>query len=542
MDGGISVRARSELLEALRKRYRGANRREKSRILDEFVALARCHRKHAIRLLARPRVESVQAKGPSGKRIYNEAVREALVVLWETSDRICGKRLKAAIPALVDAMQRHGHLDLDNDVRHRVLAVSAATIDRLLSPVRREAGSRRKRRRGKKLSARVPVRTFADWTQPLPGYLEVDFVAHCGGRISGVYIHSLVATDVCSGWTEAIPLLVREQSLVVRGFQAIARQLPVPIRGIDSDNDSAFLNETLIDYCTSGRIEMTRSRAYRKNDQAWIEQKNGAVVRRFVGYDRYAGPVAGQALAHLYGALRLYVNFFQPSFKLVGKTRIGARVTKRYEKPATPCERLLAHEAVSAHIKSALREHRDRLDPVALLHTIREAQSALAAIARPESCRAVDRVSLERFLEQLPELWRQGEVRPTHSPRPRSPRTWRTRKDPFEGVWGQVLMWLQQEPDSTAKALFERLRAVHPNRFKDGQLRTLQRRVREWRAVMARQLVYGCLEDEGPWTIAPIGIPGESLDRLDGQSAQAHNGRSAPSVGLRATSNAVDGS
>ena len=237
--------------------------------------------------------------------------------------RLCGKRwsscgrrriasagnaLKAVLPALVEAMERHGHLELDGEVRRRVLTVSAATIDRLLAPVRREAGSRRKRRRKRKLNARVPVRTFSDWGEPLPGFLEVDFVAHCGGRLTGAFIHSLVATDVCSGWTEAVPLLVREQSVVVQGVGAIAQQLPVAMRGIDSDNDSAFLNETLTTYCQDRGIEFTRSRAYRKNDQAWIEQKNGAVVRRFVGYDRYAGPVAGQALAQLYGAVRLYVE------------------------------------------------------------------------------------------------------------------------------------------------------------------------------------------------------------------------------------------
>lgn len=155
--------------------------------------------------------------------------------------------------------------------------------------------------------------------------------------------------------------------------------------------------------------------------------------------------------------------------------------------------------------KNALREHRAGLDPVALLHTIREAQSALAAIARPETHRNDNRASLEQFLSQLPALWRQGEIRPTHSPRARSPRTWRTRTDPFEEVWPQVLRWLQQQPDSTAKAHFDRLRARHPDRFSAGQLRTLQRRVRQWRAVMARQLVYGCPDDAQPRESAPIG-------------------------------------
>ena len=333
--------------------------------------------------------------------------------------------------------------------------------------------------------------------------------------------------------------MVREQSLVVQGVEAIAKQLPVPMRGIDIDNDSAFLDETLLTYCAERCIELTRSRAYRKNDQAWIEQKNGAVVRRFAGYDRYSGPIAGQALAHLYGAVRLYVNFFQPSFKLIGKTRSGASVTKRYRKPATPCDRLLADERVSQEVKDALREQRARTDPVALLHTIRETQSALVAIARSETDRGANRVSLEQFLSQLPELWRLGEVRPTHSPRCRPGRTWRTRKDPFEGVWPQVLRWLQHEPDSTAKALLDRWRELHPDRFRHGQLRTLQRRVRRWRTVMARQLVYGNADGAEPWQIAPIGadsVPrtsdphGEERTERDRIMACAHRSRARPDL------------
>ena len=328
---------------------------------------------------------------------------------------------------------------------------------------------------------------------------------------------------MCSGWTEAVPLLVREQGLVIQGLEVIARQLPVALRGIDSDNDSAFLNDTLMDYCARRHIEFTRSRAYHKNDQAWIEQKNGTFVRRFVGYERYAGPVAGQALAHLYAAVRQYVNFFQPSFKLLSKTREGARVTKRYRPPATPCERLVAHEAVDVEVKNALCLQRRSLDPVALLHTIRETQWALIAIARPESHRDVRGAPLEQFLSRLPDVWRLGEVRPTHAPRRRTRKYWRTRKDPFEGVWPQVLQWLQQEPDATAKALFERLRAVHPECFEDGQLRTLQRRVRQWRHVTARELVFGCLEDTDSWVVGPIGderiaqdSPGTGVDQNAG--------------------------
>ncbi len=402
-----------------------------------------------------------------------------------------GKSIKAILPALITAMERHGHLTLDSKVRQLLLAASPATIDRLLAPIRGTAGHRRKRKRTNKSGREIPVRTFADWKGPAPGFLEIDFVAHGGDSMQGTFLWSLAATDVCSGWTEAVALVAREQSLVVEGLEVIRHQLPVPVLGIDSDNDSAFINETLQGYCKERQIEFTRSRPYQKNDQAWIEQKNGSVIRRFVGARRFSGLIAGQCLARLYGMVRLYVNYFQPSFKLLSKTRDGAKIKKRYHKPATPCERLLAHPSVSDTAKEALRAELAALDPADLLHQIREGQAALAALCSGDLSRGPERQSLAEFLARLPELWRAGEVRPTHRTAPTSPRAWRTRKDPFEEVWPEILLWLQHDPDSTAKSLMDRLQRDFPGRFPDVQLRTLQRRVREWRHVMARSLVHG---------------------------------------------------
>ena len=299
MGSKISREAKQEVLRALRERYAGASKDEKSKILDEFVAIAECHRKHAIRLLANDVPVRADASIP-GRRIYSEAVRQALTILWEAADRICGKRLKMILPRLIAAMERHNRLSLEPSVRELVLSASPATIDRLLNHVR-ETGSRRtKRKRVTKFTKQIPVRTFADWKEPAPGFLEIDFVSHGGASMQGVFLWSLVATDVCSGWTEMVALVAREQSLVVEGLEVLRRQFPMPIRGIDSDNDSAFINETLLTYCQQQKIEFTRSRAYQKNDQAWIEQKNGAVIRRFVGYERYTGLIAGQCLARLY--------------------------------------------------------------------------------------------------------------------------------------------------------------------------------------------------------------------------------------------------
>ena len=196
----ISKHTREELLEILRHRYQNSSKEEKVRILDEFVAVSNYHRKYAIRLLGNCNYRNNQIQQGTfsvsykSRRIYNEAVKEALIVVWEASDRICGKRLKAIMPAFVDAMERHGHLSLNQDVRKRLLAASAATIDRLLAPVRGKAKPRKRKRRARKISKKIPVRTFADWDDPNPGYFEIDFVVYCGGSMANSFIHTLVAT------------------------------------------------------------------------------------------------------------------------------------------------------------------------------------------------------------------------------------------------------------------------------------------------------------------------------------------------------------
>ena len=198
------------------------------------------------------------------------------------SDRICGKRLKPLVPILIEAMERHGHLRLANEVRTRLLSMSAATIDRSLREVREQAGGRKRRRAVASASLRrsVPVRTFSDWNDPPLGFFEADLVAHSGPRANGSFIQTLVLTDIATGWTECMPLLFREQTLLTEVLSQMRVRLPIDVRGLDTDNDSVFMNTTVKDYCVANRIEFTRSRPYRKNDQAWVEQKNAAIVRR----------------------------------------------------------------------------------------------------------------------------------------------------------------------------------------------------------------------------------------------------------------------
>ena len=388
-------------------------------------------------------------------------------------------------------MERHGHLHLEDGVREQLLAVSAATIDRLLRPIRESAAGVRKKKgaRLNRVRKMVPVRTFEDWKGVGPGFMEMDMVVHCGTKTVGTFVHSLVLTDVASGWTECMAIPVREQSLIVEAIAGLRPRLPFPLLGLDTDNDSAFMNDTLWGYCQKQGIEFTRSRAYRKNDQAWVEQKNGAIVRKLIGYGRLEGLSETAALRRLYEASRLYINFFQPSFKLMSKTREGARVHKKYEPPETPCRRLLRAD-ISPEIKEALKRQIEALDPVLLLKSIREAQDMLMALSKdrtPETA-APD---ASTFVKSLATAWRTGEVRPTHRQEAKPGRRWRTRPDPFAAAWPVLLGWLEERPDMEAKAMLKRLQASGFGDFPDGQLRTLQRRVRVWRKQIVQQLVYG---------------------------------------------------
>ena len=489
----VSAETRQDLLQAIRERYRGGLKEEKLRILDEFIAVTGYHRKHVIRLFSARPVASGESRHPR-LPLYDEAVREALVVLWEASDRICGKRLKPLLPLLVSALERHGHLTLESTVRARVLSASAATLDRLLRPTRASVSGQRARPRAMPAVQRhVPVRTFAEWEEPLPGDMEADLVSHGGDSAAGSFVHTLTLTDVASGWTECVALVVRDGALVAAALEHLRKNMPFPLRGFDTDNGGEFMNETVAAYCHAHGIPCTRSRPYHKNDQAWVEQKNGSVVRRLVGYRRLEGLAAAAALSRLYAASRLFVNFFQPSFKLASKTRVGAKVRKTYHAPETPYAKLLACAAVTDEMKDRLRAVAVQLDPLRLLEEIRSVQHHLAALAAGQTTHLVaprGEGSLDGFLAGLATAWQQGEVRATHRLAPRPARDWRTRKDPFESAWPCVRAWLEAEPDRVGKELFARLQCELPGVFPDGQLRTFQRRVREWRQAAARQLVF----------------------------------------------------
>src|SRR3954453_7654976 len=359
MAGKISMAARREVGSAGIDRSQLAARAGKGRIPDALCATTGWHRKHGVR--ARRRRATVgpgEVEAPQErKRRYGATVKDAMTALWEASDRVCGKRLKVMVPTLLPALEQHGRLQLGQADRDRVLAISAATIDRLLVDVKIAASGGRRRRAGfySAIRREVPIRTFNDWNSPVPGFCEVDMVAHGGTSVAGSFIQTLTMVDVATGWTECLPLLTREGSLVVEAINRAQNLFPWLLRGVDFDNDSAFMNDVVVPWCREQKLEVTRSRAYKKNDQAFVEQKNGAVVRRLMGYGRFDGVETARVMGRLYAAARLDVNFFQPSFKLKEKRREGAKVIKRYHLPSTPYQRALAHPKVMAQTRQRLR-------------------------------------------------------------------------------------------------------------------------------------------------------------------------------------------
>ena len=265
---------RDELVVALAGRYALGSRADRGRMLDEFAALTGHHRKHAMRLL-RAGISNGPSSSRPDRRTYDQATREALILVWEASDRICGKRLRPLVPILVSAMERHGHLRLAPEVLAGLLTMSAATMDRALRDARGATGARPRRRSPPSAAIRrsVAVRTFSDWDDPPPGFMEADLVAHSGPTAKGSFVQTLTLTDIATGWTECAPVLVREQRLLTEVLSELRKVLPFALIGFDTDNDSVFMNETVRDYCTEAGVEFTRSRPYRKNDQAWSSRR-----------------------------------------------------------------------------------------------------------------------------------------------------------------------------------------------------------------------------------------------------------------------------
>jgi hypothetical protein len=362
-----------ELVRAVRPRYRRARRAEKSRILDEFVANTGYHRKYAIRLLNHGGARPSGPERRGRKKVYTSDVTRALVKIWEICGRICSKRLHPFLPEIVEVLERTNELVLPAETKTPLLQMSRSTIDRRLQSVRyRRPRGRSTTKPGSLLKKAIPIRTFADWDDARPGFLEIDLVAHCGDSVHGEYINTLDAVDVSTGWTECEALTNRSQREVSAAIQRMRRNLPFPLLGLDSDNDSAFINDNLFRYCKQEQITFTRSRPYKKNDQAHVEQKNWSAVRKLIGYHRYESEEALALIRQIYQDWRLYLNFFQPVLKLVKKERVGGKVRKTYDTAKTPYRRVLASPLVSLKNKARLQAIYATLNPVTLQRRINE--------------------------------------------------------------------------------------------------------------------------------------------------------------------------
>jgi hypothetical protein len=476
------------------------------------------------------------------KRKYDDALKAALLTIWHAANQICSKRLVPFIPELLNVLERFGHISLPTDIRRKLLEVSPATVDRLLETTRKESKCGISTTRpGSLLKKQIRVRTFADWDELVPGFFEGDLVAHCGDRTDGAFLNTLVLTDIASSWTEFFPLIRKGAEEVISQLGVMKQILPFPLLGLDTDNGSEFINYALLDFCKNHKITFTRSRAYKKNDQAHVEEKNGSIVRRLIGYDRFEGIDAYNALSQLYATLRLYVNFFQPSLKLISKKRDGAQITKKYDKAKTPYQRILLSSSISDEIKEALKGEYEQLDPVVLLQDLQilqdnflqhvhkeqaqhQTQDVMADVVSIKSTgnstligtyQDISGIATEKILATKklaigdtkystseaiknkvdtqvksghrasknfqPDMSKKLFKMSIKTRKKQSPRTWRTRIDPFEGVSCKIRLQLEINPTRTAKSLLEDLVKESPDKFNMSHLRTMQRNVLAWR-------------------------------------------------------------
>ena len=369
-----------------RERYLRATRAEKRQLLDEVVAVSRIHRKAAIRLLRRvPRPP--RARSRAGRRpCYGPEVAHAAEVLWQAAGRIGAHRLHPFVPELLDRLTRCGELALPPEVEKLVRQASRPTLARLLAPARAQYPLRGATvtRPGTMLKHEIPIRTFTEWDDARPGFFEVDLVAHCGTSTQGFYLCTLCAVDIATAWVELEAVWGKGQVRVGGAVDHLRTRLPMPLVGLDSDNGSEFVNRSLVDYCRRHAITFTRSRAWKKNDSAHVEQKNGAIVRRLIGYDRFATRAAYVQLTRVSQLARLHVNFFQPVEKLVTKTRHGARVHRVYDRAQTPYQRLCAAGVLAPDKRQELEVLYQSLNPLHLWRELDAALDRLWTLAAPD--------------------------------------------------------------------------------------------------------------------------------------------------------------
>jgi hypothetical protein len=362
------MHSREQYLESVREEYRKADRKRKTRLLNEARKRTRLNRKVLIRKLAHPARRASGKRPPRGPT-YGVEVASALVQVWEIFDYPCGQRLAPALRSELSRLRQSGELRCCDEVAEKLGSISPKTIDRLLGREKRVRGLKRERNPAVHplLYQRIPVKVASEWDTSEVGNMQVDYVEHCGRSNGGEYVHTLSVVDIASGWWEGEAIASRSQQATKEGLDAIRQRVPFRIREIHPDNDSGLINQLLWDYCQRARIKMSRSRPYKKNDNAWVEQRNWTHVRKVVGYQRFDTTGDLVLLRELYAQLRLYKNFFQPAMKLTEKVRTNGKIHRRYDEPRTPCQRLLESGQLSRRASNELRKVYGSLN-VAELH------------------------------------------------------------------------------------------------------------------------------------------------------------------------------
>ena len=355
------------VIRVFSKQYKHARKKEKSELLNRIVKTTGYSRKHIMEILPNPpKVRKRKKRIQKSKYLQ---VLKPLRILWAVSNYACGKRLKPLLPSLIAALRRHKELIVAPVERKLLLQISSATIDRMLTHDRKRINikGRSRTKPGSLLKHQIPIKMWTDWDNTVPGFVEIDSVHHCGTSLYGDYIYTLDTTDVSTGWNECCAHLGKGEYRTIQALETIRQRLPFKLLGIDFDCGGEFVNWHLVRYCQNNKITYTRARETIKNDQAYIEQQNYSVVRRFVGYQRLDTEEQLKTVSKLYELLSDYQNFFQPVMRLKTKVRDGARVTRKYDTPLTAYQRLLKRKDIPKETKQKLRIRYKKLNPKKLL-------------------------------------------------------------------------------------------------------------------------------------------------------------------------------
>ncbi|MBI4991187.1 transposase [Candidatus Gottesmanbacteria bacterium] len=368
----LNMNQKRALSYTIRRRYQKSTKREKGRILDEFIKNTNYNRSYARRVLGSLKKQGRKKLHIIRKRIYDAKVFYALRTIWIAEDNICGQRLKPFIPEVLRKLEEFKEIRINKEIRKKLLSISSATIDRMLKATKKsyELKGRSTTKPGTLLRSTIPVRTFSDWDEKRPGFFEGDLVAFCGETVRGEYVNALNLTDVSTAWILIEAVMGKGQYRVHKAIDGMRKRLPYAMLGLDNDNGVEFINWILKRYCEEHRITFTRIRPYRKNDNCFVEQKNYTVPRRFLGYARYDTVKELAIIKEILKLVEVYVNFFMPSKKLISKERVGNKTKKTYDTAKTPYQRLLLSGILKDKQKRQLQKLYDSLNPMDLRRTI----------------------------------------------------------------------------------------------------------------------------------------------------------------------------